>query len=152
MAGLTPRKESFALEYIRTGSAKASAIAAGYSPKSASTSAARLLKDPVVTAFIDAARERSIAVAQYTATEAMRELEDGMRFARETKNATALARLIELRMKQSGLLVERSDVRMLGGFQIKISGIDYPHPAESEAATTVAAGVVQGVSSTGQSE
>jgi hypothetical protein len=150
MAGLTPRKESFALEYIRTGSAKASAIAAGYSPKSASTSAARLLKDPVVTAFIDAARERSIAVAQYTATEAMRELEDGMRFARETK--TALARLIELRMKQSGLLVERSDVRMLGGFQIKISGIDYPHPAESEAATTVAAGVVQGVSSTGQSE
>jgi hypothetical protein len=146
MAGLTPRKEAFAIEYLRTGAAKASAIAAGYSPKSASTSAARLLKDPVVTAFVDAARERSVAVGAYTASQAMIELEDGMRFARDTKNATALARLIELRMKQAGLLVERADVRMLGGFQVKISGIDDPLPAGAEAATAVAAASVQGAS------
>jgi hypothetical protein len=151
MAGLTPRKEAFALEYIRTGAAKASAVAAGYAPKSAGTSAARLLNDPVVKAFLEAARERSIAVAQYTATEAMRELEDVIRFSKETKNATAYARAVELRMRQAGLLIERSDVRMLGGFQVKISGIDDPPPAGSDAAM-VAAGIVQGASSTGSNE
>lgn len=125
MPGLTPRKETFALEYIRTGSSKASAIAAGYSPKSAGNAAGRLLKDPHVKSVLEAARERSNAVAQYTATQAMRELEDGMNFAITTKNATALARFVELRMKQAGLLVDRSDVRMLGGFKIEIAGIDY---------------------------
>jgi hypothetical protein len=123
MTGLHPKKELFATEYLRTGAMKASAIAAGYSPKSASAAATRLLKDPYVVEFLDAARERSLAVAQYGASQAMRELEDGMRFARETKNATALARLIELRMKHAGLLVDRSDVRMLGGFRIEIAGI-----------------------------
>ena len=126
MAGLTPKKEAFALEYIRTGAAKASAIAAGYSAKSATSAAGRLLHDPHVKAFLDAARERSTAVAQYTATMAMRELEDAIAFAKQTKNATALTRAIELKMKQAGLLIDRSDVRMLGGFKIEIAGIDDP--------------------------
>lgn len=152
MAGLTPRKENFALEYIRTGSAKASAVAAGYSAKSAGTSAARLLKDPVVKAFIDAARERSLAVGAYNADQAMRELDDVIRFSRETKNATAYARAVELKMRQAGLLVERADVRMLGGFQVKISGIDDPAPAGAEAATTIAAAAVHGASSGGSVE
>lgn len=126
MAGLTPRKEQFALEYIRTGAAKASAITAGYSPNSATSAAGRLLHDPHVKALIDAARERSTAVAQYTATTAMREIDDAIAFSKSSKNATAYVSALQLKAKLSGLLVDRADVRMLGGFKIEIAGIDDP--------------------------
>ncbi len=126
MSGLTPKKEAFALEYIRTGAAKASAIAAGYSPKSAQSAAGRLLQDPHVKSFLDAARERSVAVAQYTASAAMRELDNVIAFAMKTNNANAYAKAVELKMKQSGLLIDRTDMRVLGGFKIEIAGINDP--------------------------
>jgi hypothetical protein len=68
-------------------------------------------------------RSQLRAEANFNAEKAMAELIEAMQFARETKNATALARCIELRAKLSGLLDTR-DKGPTAAFQININGID----------------------------
>ncbi|WP_119462932.1 terminase small subunit [Rhodospirillaceae bacterium SYSU D60014] len=114
----------FAAHYLKGGSASAAARAIGYAPASARKTASRLLKDPTVQEMIEKARSELQARASYSADSAMKELDQAMDFARETGNATALARVIELRAKLAGLMVERVDQRQLGGFQVRIIGVD----------------------------
>jgi phage terminase small subunit len=61
---LKTRQAAFVREYALTGQAKNSAIAAGYSAKTASEIAARPLKDPSVTFKLAALKNQTIAVLE----------------------------------------------------------------------------------------
>jgi phage terminase small subunit len=128
---LTPRKLSFISAYLSGKGGAESAMAAGYSPGNARHRAYELLNnDPLVVEAIKDAQEKLRREANFNAEKAMDELNDAMKFARETKNATALARCIELRAKLAGLLDTR-DKGPTTAFQINIAGLDTPEPAAS---------------------
>src|SRR5579864_5023170 len=102
---LTPRKMAFLSAYLSGKGGAESAIAAGYKSSNARHRAYELLNnDPLVVEAIKDAQEKLRREANFNAEKAMDELNDAMKFARETKNATALARCIELRAKLAGLL------------------------------------------------
>jgi phage terminase small subunit len=123
---LTPRQTRFVAAYISGKGGAESARLAGYSPASSRGRAYELLNEnETVMAAIAEAQAELRKEANFNAEKAMDELNEAMKFARETKNATALARCIELRAKLAGLL----DVRDKGptaAFQININGIDTP--------------------------
>ena len=54
---LSERQRAFAWNYVSSGEAANSALAAGYSEKSAGQTASRLLRDPLVRGAIDALRK-----------------------------------------------------------------------------------------------
>lgn len=120
--GLTLRKQKFVGEYLSNGgNAAAAARAAGYAPDHASHQGWVLTnKDPAVRAELERARAELADRTDYKAEKAMQELGDVIAFARETKNATAMARAIELRMRMAGLLVEKVDLNVSA--QIDIVG------------------------------
>lgn len=121
---LTPRKLAFISAYLSGKNGQESAIVAGYSPGNARHRAYELLNnDPLVDAAIKDAQEKLRKEANFNAEKAMDELNEAMKFARETKNATALARCIELRAKLAGLL-DSKDKGPTTAFQININGVD----------------------------
>jgi phage terminase small subunit len=120
----------FVENYLKTNDAKGSALVAGYSPICAAKVAHNLLKMPCVKAIVDNARNAVAKRGEYNLERLMDELNDGAAFARETGNATALARFTELKAKAMGLLIERIDQRQVGSFEINITGIDKPKAPE----------------------
>ena len=118
MAALPPRKAAFVKHYLEHGNGAQAAAAAGYS---AHTNAAKsrawvlLHRDKKVMRAVELAQHTLAEAAQYDAQAAMAELETAMQFARETNNATALARCIELRAKITGLMIERHQVETSEG-------------------------------------
>lgn len=118
------RRDKFVAEYIKTCNAKAAAIFAGYSPKNASRMGIKLLKEPGVIAAIDKVRKEIAEAGIYGLKKAMQETEEGMEFARATKNATALANILQLRAKLNDLIKDRTDIRMTGSLEFRFSGID----------------------------
>jgi len=113
MANLAPRKAAFVKHYLEHGNGAQAAIAAGYSPRrTAAKSRAWVLlnRDDKVMRAVKLAQHTLADATQYDAQAAMKELETAMQFARDTNNATALARCIELRAKLTGLMIERHHV------------------------------------------
>ena len=67
--------------------------------------------------------------AEYDFDKFMVEMNAAMDFAKETKNATALVRAIELKGKASGHIVERVDSRVQqAGFSLVVAGVAPPRP------------------------
>lgn len=129
---LRPREASFVQEYLKHGVASVAAVAAGYAKSNAKNAGWRLLhKNEAIAAAISDARKSLVEKGQYNLEKAMIEAEEAMKFARETENANAFTKAVELRSKLNGLLVEKHDVRQVG-FQIQISGIDFPKKIEEE--------------------
>jgi phage terminase small subunit len=122
---LPPRQQRFIQEYVKCGVAKTAALAAGYSPRSAGKTGSQLLSNPRIQAVVKESRTNLAALSGYTAAVAMDELEEAMRYSKETGNATAFCRSVELRARLQGLLIERQDHRQIGSFSINISGIDH---------------------------
>jgi hypothetical protein len=60
----------------------------------------------------------------YDLARMMQEADEGLELARETENANAFAKCVELRAKCNGLIVEKHDMRIAAGFKIIMSGID----------------------------
>lgn len=119
---------AFISHYLSGKGGAESAVAAGYTPSNARHRAYEMLnQDPLVMAAIKDAQEKLRKEANFNAEKAMDELNEAMKFARETKNATALARCIELRAKLAGLL-DTKDKGPTAAFQININGIDTPEP------------------------
>jgi phage terminase small subunit len=122
---LTPRQSRFLGSFLETSNGTKAAIAAGYSEGNAKKTAYLLLhKNASVMAAVDEARKALAEKAQYSIERAMREAEEAMAFAKEHKNPNALVKAVELRSKLNGLLIEKHDVRALGGFQIQIVGVE----------------------------
>ena len=121
---LTPRQTQALAHYLSGKSGSESARLAGYSPRNARRVSYELFnKNPLALAAIEEHRAQLRAEANFNAEKAMDELNEAMKFARETKNATALARCIELRAKLAGLL-DTKDKGPTAAFQININGID----------------------------
>lgn len=118
----TPLQEKFLKAHAEGVGVLKAAEVAGYSkPKS---SLSTILNSPAVAGALEERRKVVAEKIVYTAVEAMKEAEEGMKFARETRNANAYVKAVELRTKLQGLLVEKHDFRMAGQFAINIKGID----------------------------
>lgn len=126
MKPLNPRQMKFVTEYMKDANGARAAIAAGYSEKTARGAAYHLLHEaPAVIDAIDKARKAVQAKAQYNLQSAMDEAQEAIVFARETENANAYVKAVELRSKLNGLLVEKVDVRQ-SGLNIIIEGFTSP--------------------------
>ena len=132
MKPLPSRMQLFVKHYARGMPATESARLAGYSEAYAKHAGEKILTNPRVKAELDKIRAEVAEVTKFDAIQAMEELRQALFFSKETENATAFCRAVELRMKLAGLLVDRVDQRQVGGFKIQISGIDDP-PASASA-------------------
>ena len=104
---ITPRMQRYA-ELLATGIPQAQAAKdAGYKSKCSANEAYR---HPLVQEYLSTIRNRAAARTGHTVVVAMDEAKDAMGFARETENATAYVKAVELRAKLSGLLIDRVEV------------------------------------------
>lgn len=130
LAKLAPKKAQFVLN-VCAGMVPADALMrAGWecTRAVATSTAGRLLReDDAVKDAIAVIKADMAKRAEYDFQKFMAEMDDAMTFARDTKNATALVRAIELKGKASGHIVERVDQRNVNaGFQIQIEGVAPP--------------------------
>lgn len=111
---LTPRQAQFVAAYIANGgNGVRAAIEAGYAEKSAAGRAHTLLTTaPAVIAAVAEMRAEIKQRGLYTVERAMVDLDAAAAFCRQHKQGTALVRAQELKMKLSGLLVEKIDLRV----------------------------------------
>ena len=130
---LTPRKQRFASLVASGLTASEAARQAGYADADsggARSIAHRLMKDPKVRALVDeqlaALRERN----ESTADSMVKQFDEDRAFAVSTQNASAAVRASEMKAKLAGLLIDRADVRTLGGFVLRIEGIERGSPAD----------------------
>lgn len=86
--------------------------------------ARQILNHPAVAAYLKMRQEELAEEAKYDAIRAMNEAAEAIRFARKTKNASAMVKAVELRSRLTGLLIDRTDIRQVGSFTINVKGID----------------------------
>lgn len=89
----------------------------------------------------------SVKAAAYNIDAAMKECEDAIEFARETENANAYVKAVELKSKLQGLLVEKHQIQQVP-FTISIGGIydELPAPPQQVAIEAVSKPVDESVS------
>lgn len=110
---LTPYQARFVREYIQCNCAQKAIIAAGYKGRGPRQRGWYLLHSiPAVVEAIAAFRKAIVTEGKYGFEKAMDETERAINFAMEHKAPNAIPRLIELRMKMNGLLVERIDIHV----------------------------------------
>jgi len=129
---LTPKQEKFAL-LVAQGMTQADAYRGAYSakkmkPESVQVEASKLMSSPMVSLRVENLRTQAAAAmtqeVSYEYSDAMREVDEGIEFARECKNAGALMQGLALKSKLSGLMVEdrqnnRSPVSGMDHQQVK---------------------------------
>lgn len=127
--GLNPQQQLFIQDYLIHGNGARAARTAGYSERNSAHQAAFMLKTPRIKKAIEEGQKASQARMSYGLDEAMREAEDCINFAKQTDNANAYAKAIELRMRLNGLIIDKHDVRSLGNFKLVIEGVRDPLPS-----------------------
>jgi hypothetical protein len=127
---LSPKQYAFIEEIVAHPQLGANHAAekAGYDK----TAGSRLMKHPAIAAEVERRRAELRKETDYDVKAAMREAEEAMDFSRQTRNANAYVKAVELRSKLMGLLVEKMDVRQLTNFRINILGM----PGTTEFAKT----------------
>ena len=127
---LSPRKAKFVLNVCAGMKPVDALLDAGCQSKRhiAITMANRMLrKDEKVKDAIAIIRSEMVKKSEYSFDKFMDELNEALVFAKETKNATALVRGIELKGKASGHIVERIDQKTQStGFQLVVAGVAPP--------------------------
>lgn len=124
---LSEKQQIFVDRYMKTGNGKQSAIDAGYAPANAHTAAFDLVnRNKNVRKALEAGRTESHKKIGYDITNVMEETSEAISFAKETGNANAYVKAVELRAKVQGLIVDKLDVRSLQNFQINIVGLTPP--------------------------
>lgn len=104
---ITPKQQRYAELRAQGRTQGQAALEAGFHSK---TGAYRAERNPIVRGYLnEIQRSASVRVGYIVAT-AMDEAKDAMGFARETENATAYVKAVELRAKLSGLLIDRVEV------------------------------------------
>lgn len=114
LRALRPRYANFVRNVVAGQTQIDAYLNAGFkaSRNSAQTTSSTLLNRPEVAAAIKQGRVEAAKESKYELEELVAELNDVAQFARDTKNATAYARAVELKAKVLGLLVERSQVNV----------------------------------------
>lgn len=136
---LKPKQAKFVEELLKDGNQTRAAEAAGYSPTAAA--GCKIANSIAVKAALEKVREKAIVTAAYNADTAMKEAEEAIEFAKETKNANAFVKAVELRSKLKGLLIEKHQ-HQVANFSLNIGGIDDEPkavPSEVLASTTSSA-------------
>lgn len=134
---LNPRQEIFVAEYLRHGNGAKAAAAAGYSEKNAKNIACKLINhSPAVAAALAARRKAVEKAAEYNLERAMAECEEAAAFAVASKNAMALVKVVELKSRLNGLLIEKHQHSPASGFQLILSGLrgKEEHEVETDSA------------------
>jgi phage terminase small subunit len=114
--GLTLKEEQFCLEYFANRGNGEAAYRASYNTKAdrgggwIRAEVVRLLDKAHILNRIRMLQERAAIKYVYDVDRAMRETDEGLQMARETKNPAAVASLVRLRAQLTGNLVERSEV------------------------------------------
>ncbi len=106
---LSDRRRKFALGIARGLSARQAAEQAGFS-RSYAKKSRRLLKGSAVASEVRRAQTVIQEVAVYDVTAAMVEIDAAMMFAKLHRQGMAVMKLIELKAKLNGLLVERHEI------------------------------------------
>jgi phage terminase small subunit len=118
------RKESFVAAIIEGQRTDQAAITAGYSKNGAKQAGFRLLNQPDVKAELEKRRE-AVRISNQLDLDAMVEqLQADREHALAHGQSMAAVRASETVAKLLGLLIERRDTRMVGGFSVQIMGID----------------------------
>ena len=115
MAKLSARHQRFVQEFIQDGNAAAAAIRAGYSPRSARNAGHRLLRNPEVQEAIARAQATAAQRAEDCAERVVRDLLRACDGAAEDRDWRALSKLLELRCKVEGMLLDRHRVEGADG-------------------------------------
>ncbi|MCW5799214.1 MAG: hypothetical protein LZF60_250004 [Nitrospira sp.] len=116
---LTPKQAKFVEIYLTGAPASVAAKQAGYGPKQ-SARGSELLKIPAVAAIVQGVQAEVREKAVYNLSTAMQETTDAIAFAKLHKNSMAYAKLIELRAKLAGLLVERVAVEVQANVKVAL--------------------------------
>ncbi|MBI3043236.1 MAG: terminase small subunit [Betaproteobacteria bacterium] len=108
------REARFVAAYVADPECNASraAVAAGYSIRNAASRAHEIMKRSRIRAAIEAARREITERGHFSAEVAMRRLDSAAQFARDTGNATALARCIELQLRLHGMLIDKAQIQV----------------------------------------
>lgn len=118
-SGLTLKQERFVAEYLIDGNATRSALAAGYSAKTAVKIGSELLAKPAVRAAIDAAQAELVAKLQLSAEQTLKDI---ARVARKAENAGEFSAALkghELIGKHLKLFTEKHEHGGIGGGPIQ---------------------------------
>lgn len=107
---LTPKQEKFA-QGIASGMAQADAYRAAFDcskskDKTIHEAASRLANDGKVTARVTELRVPIVAKVRYELEQAMEEANRALALAERLENPAAMARVVELKSRLSGLMVE----------------------------------------------
>jgi phage terminase small subunit len=110
---LNPKQWRFVEEYVKHANARQAAIDAGYAPKWAANTGWTLIHVyPQVRAAIELARRNSAGQAAYNYDSAMADADRILTDALACGDGSAAVKAAELKMKLSGLLVDRSRVEI----------------------------------------
>ena len=104
--GLNPRQERFLASILKGKSATQSALDAGYAERSAHTTGARMLKNPIIQAKIRGTLEKN----GWSADRVLQEMEDLFKQAKQAESWTACTKILELLGRHAGLFTERKEV------------------------------------------
>ena len=104
---LSFRQLRFVMEYMKDGNGTRAAKAAGYSERSARDRVHALLSNPQIRKLIDEVKESTVAKAVYNYDAAMREVNESIELVKKEGMLMALPRLVELKFKLNGLLIDR---------------------------------------------
>lgn len=115
MAKLSARHKRFVQEFVLDGNAAAAAQRAGYSPRSSKNAGHRLLRRPSIQEAIAVAQADVQARAGDSAERVVRDLLQACEGAAEDRSWAALGKLLELRCKVEGMLVDRHRVEGADG-------------------------------------
>lgn len=113
--GLTLKEEAFCLEYFANAGNGELAYRKSYTTKANSkggwirSEVRRLFDKPRILNRIRMLQEKNATKYLYDVDRAMRETDEGLQMARDTKNPAAVASLVRLRAQLTGNLVERSE-------------------------------------------
>lgn len=94
--------------------------------KSASAMASKILKeDAEVQEAVAVIKAAIVEASAYDREEYVRELNDAMKLAKDWRNGNALAKLLEIKGKAHGLIIDKGENKNLNaGFSIQITGVE----------------------------
>jgi len=106
---LNDKQQAFLTEYLVDRNGRRAAVAAGYSPRAASSAASRLLALPAIRAELERHQARAAERARVTVDSLLAECEAARRLADEAGSASAMVAATQLKARLLGLLNEQRD-------------------------------------------
>jgi phage terminase small subunit len=103
---VTPQQARFVQEYLLDQNATRAAIAAGYSPRSATSTASHLLANPDIATAIASHRAEVATEARISVTSLLAEAEEARAAAQEAGNASAMVAASTFKAKLLGMLAD----------------------------------------------